>query len=100
MAAVAKGAKVVKIFNTTGAGNMANPRYGDEGVTMLFAGDDPGAKSVAAQLARDLGFDPVDLGPLSASRLLEPFALVWITLAIHQHLGMDFALNIVHRPGK
>ena len=64
---------------------------------MLYAGDDPEAKSVAASLAQDLGFDPVDLGPLSASRLLEPFALVWITLAIRQKLGTDFALNIVPR---
>jgi 8-hydroxy-5-deazaflavin:NADPH oxidoreductase len=98
VAAAAKGANVVKIFNTTGAANMEDPGYNGTGVTMLYAGDDPKAKSVAAGLARDLGFDPVDLGPLSASRMLEPFALVWITLAIRQKLGTDFALNIVHRP--
>jgi predicted dinucleotide-binding enzyme len=98
VAAAAQGARVVKIFNTTGAANMADPRYGNAGVTMLYAGDDPAAKSVAASLAGDLGFDPVDLGALAQSRLLEPFALVWITLAIHQAMGTDFALNIVQRP--
>ena len=79
---------------------MANPRYGDTPATMLYAGDDAGAKTVAARLARDLGFDPIDLGPLTAARLLEPLALVWITLAHRQKLGTDIVLNVVHRPGK
>ena len=98
VAAAAKGARVVKIFNTTGAGNMADPQYGGTVVTMLYAGDDIDAKTVAAQLATDLGFEPIDLGPLSAARLLEPFALVWITLAYRGGLGTNFALNVVRRP--
>jgi 8-hydroxy-5-deazaflavin:NADPH oxidoreductase len=99
VARLAKGGKVVKIFNTTGAGNMADSRYGPIPVTMLHAGDDAGAKAVAAHLARDLGFDPIDLGPLTASRLLEPLALLWITLAHRQKLGTDFVLSVVRRPG-
>jgi len=91
---------VVKIFNTTGAGNMANPNYGGTKVTMLYAGDDAGTKQIAARLAADLGFDPVDAGPLSSSRMLEPFALLWISLAYQQKAGTDFALNVVRRPGK
>ena len=100
IARAAPGAGVVKIFNTTGAGNMANSNYGATKVTMLYAGDDAQAKAVAARLAADIGFDPVDLGPLTAARLLEPFALTWITLAFRGGLGMDFALNIVRRPGR
>lgn len=100
VARLAPGAKVVKIFNTTGAGNMADPRYGGAGATMLYAGDDAGAKGAAARLARDLGFEPLDLGPLTAARLLEPFALVWITLALRRGLGPDFVLNVVKRPAK
>jgi 8-hydroxy-5-deazaflavin:NADPH oxidoreductase len=98
VAQLAVGAKVVKIFNTTGAGNMAHPHYRDTRLTMLYAGDDAAAKTTAAELASDIGFDPVDLGPLSASRLLEPLALTWITLALKQKLGMDFGLNIIRRP--
>jgi NADPH-dependent F420 reductase len=100
VAQVAPGAKVVKIFNTTGARNMANPNYGGTKVTMLYAGDDTGAKKIAAKLAADLGFDPVDAGPLSSARMLEPFALLWISLAYQQKMGMDFALNVVRRAGK
>jgi 8-hydroxy-5-deazaflavin:NADPH oxidoreductase len=61
---LAPGAKVVKIFSTTGADNMANPDYDGTPVTMLYAGDDPGAKQLAASLAKELGFDLVDVGPL------------------------------------
>ena len=97
VAAWAPGARVVKIFNTTGFGNMANPLYGGEPAGMLYCGDDAAAKKVAAQLAVDLGFDPIDAGPLTQSRLLEPFALLWITLAVKQGLGMDFAFRLMRR---
>ena len=99
-AKLAPGARVVKIFNTTGANNMDDPDYGGTPATMLYAGDDADAKSIAASLARDLGFDPIDLGPLSAARLLEPFALTWIWLAHRQKLGRDFVLQVVRRPDR
>lgn len=93
----ARGAKVVKIFNTTGAGNMANPDYRGTKVTMLYAGDDAVAKAIAARLASDIGFEPLDIGPLEGARYLEPFAMAWITLAYKGGLGPDFALNVVRR---
>jgi predicted dinucleotide-binding enzyme len=42
---------------------------------MLYAGDDAGAKAVAARLAAELGSEPIELGRLWASRLLEPLAV-------------------------
>lgn len=96
VAAWTPGARVVKIFNTTGFNNMANPRYGDTGITMFYCGDDAGAKAVAAQLAAELGFSPVDAGPLTQARLLEPLALLWISLAIGG-LGRDIALQLIRR---
>lgn len=90
-------AHVVKCFNTTGAANMAAPHYRSGSLTMLFAGDDAEAKRVTAELCREVGFDPVDLGPLSRARLLEPVALTWITLAFAGGLGPDFGLTIEHR---
>jgi 8-hydroxy-5-deazaflavin:NADPH oxidoreductase len=93
----AQGAKVVKIFNTTGANNMADPRYGGEAATMLYCGDDAGAKETAARLAADLGFEPIDLGPLTRARLLEPFALLWITLAYPQGHGRNIAWKLLKR---
>ena len=93
----AQGAHVVKIFNTTGFGNMVNPTYHGKGATMFYCGDDPGAKRTAAALAGQLGFDPVDAGPLTNARLLEPLALLWIWLAVFGGVGRDFALQIVKR---
>jgi len=93
----ATGANVVKIFNTTGYGNMENPSYKGQAALMLYCGGDASAKGIAAQLARDVGFDPVDAGPLANARLLEPYALLWIWLAIRGGLGPGFAFQIVRR---
>jgi predicted dinucleotide-binding enzyme len=80
VASWAPGAHVVKIFNSTGAANMANPTFANGPALMLYCGDDQSAKAKAAQLATDLGFDAVDAGPLTMSRTLEPMALLWICL--------------------
>ena len=49
--------------------------------SMAFCGDDQSAKEVAATLIRDVGFDPVDAGPLRIARYTEPFALLMGQLA-------------------
>lgn len=93
----ATGAGVVKAFNTTGAGNMANTHYGDKEITMCVAGDDAAAKSVVMKLAQDLGFEAVDAGPLKVARLLEPFAALWVYLAVKQGLGPNIAFKLLRR---
>jgi hypothetical protein len=93
----AKGARVVKIFNTTGYSNMENPLYGGEHITMFYCGDDAEAKQTAVELARTVGFDPIDAGPLANARLLEPHAMLWIWLAVRGGQGRDFALKLVRR---
>jgi predicted dinucleotide-binding enzyme len=98
VARLAPQARVVKVFNTNGAKNMADPDYGGHKVTMLYAGDDDGANRTAARLAEEIGFAPVYLGPLREARLLEPLAMAWIVLARHRGLGRDFALDIIRRP--
>ena len=93
----ASGARVVKAFNTTGANNMANTHYGDKEITMCIAGDDAAAKQTVLKLAQDLGFEAVDAGPLKNARLLEPFAALWIYLAIKQGLGANIAFKLLRR---
>jgi 8-hydroxy-5-deazaflavin:NADPH oxidoreductase len=93
----AKGARVVKAFNTTGWENMADPVYDGERTLMLICGDDTNAKATVTELTESLGFEVVDLGPLETARLLEPFALVWIRLAVAQGLGRNFAFRLVKR---
>jgi predicted dinucleotide-binding enzyme len=74
----ATGAKVVKVFNTTGSNNMENPLYGEAAIPIFYCGDDAEAKKMAGALAGDIGFDPIDAGPLSNARLLECYAMLWI----------------------
>jgi predicted dinucleotide-binding enzyme len=97
VARLAQGARVVKAFNTTGSNNMADSHYPGGKLVMLVAGDDEPAKKVVLGLASDLGFDPVDAGPLSMSRYLEPMAMVWIKLAITQKMGRDFGFALLRR---
>jgi len=93
----AKGARVVKAFNSTGWENMANPIYDGQPTLMLICGDDTEAKIVVVKLTESLGFEVVDLGLLDTCRLLEPFALVWIRLAAVQGFGRDIAFRLVKR---
>lgn len=81
------GAKVVKAFNTIGAANFGNPKFGSETASMFICGDDSTAKATVGKLASDLGFEVVDAGPLYAARFLEPLAMLWIHLAFKQGLG-------------
>lgn len=97
VASWAPGAKVVKIFNTTGANNMDDPRFGDDRATMFYCGDDAEAKNVAARLAEELGFEAVDAGPLAEARSLEHLALLWIHLAYVQKLGRGIAFKLMRR---
>ena len=90
----ARSSHVIKAFNTTGAGNMADPTYAAGAPMMLLAGDDAVAKSVVSTLASEIGFDAVDAGTLSAARDLEHLATIWIRLAysLGQGPGIAFAL--------
>jgi predicted dinucleotide-binding enzyme len=97
VAKLAPGARVVKGFHTVGAENMARPRYGDQAAVNPLCGDDAAAKELAATLSRELGWEPVDAGPLSQARLTEPLAMLWITLAIKQGLGREFAFGLLQR---
>lgn len=97
VAALAPGAFVVKAFNSTGFNVMADPVFDGEPVTMFYCGDDAAAKETVKQLITDIGFDPIDAGPLTQARLLEPFALLWISLAYRQGLGREIAFRFVKR---
>jgi len=93
----ARGARVVKCFNTTGADNMANPKYGNDRAVMFLAGDDAGTKNIVTKLGEDLGFEMIDNGNLASSRMLESLAVLWIHLAFQGGLGRDFAFKLMRR---
>ena len=97
LARLARGARVVKAFNTTGAENLADATYPGGTPVMPVCGDDAQARRRVIALATLIGFDAVDFGPLSAARYLEPFAMAWIHLAIKQGFGRRFAFGMLRR---
>ncbi|MDE2417681.1 MAG: NADPH-dependent F420 reductase [Burkholderiales bacterium] len=97
LASWAPTARVVKAFNTTGAENMADASFRQGLPFMPVCGDDAQARAKVIALAVLIGFDAVDLGPLSAARYLEPFAMTWIHMAFKQGLGRNFAFGILRK---
>jgi len=59
--------------------------------TMLYCGDDRRAKKIAVRLIEDVGFDPLDAGPLRIARHLEPFTLLVAQLAYEGKRGPEMA---------
>lgn len=94
VAAWAPGARVCKAMNQIGAPMMDLPALPASPV-MFVCGDDSDAKDVAAQLIRELGFETLDAGDLTAARLLEPLALLWIHMALRRGLGTGWALGVL-----
>jgi len=93
----ASGAKVVKCFNTIGCDLFSEPNINGQKADMYIAGDDSDAKKVVASLVEQLGFEPINVGPLSAARFTEPLAMVWITLAYREGWGRSHAFKLVRK---
>jgi predicted dinucleotide-binding enzyme len=64
---------------------------------MLYCGDDAEAKSAVSRLVQETGFDPVDAGPLTAARYLEPLAMLVIHLGYGMGMGTGFGLGLIRR---
>jgi predicted dinucleotide-binding enzyme len=70
--------KVVKAFNTLGNPHMVRPEFPGGRPTMFLCGNDEGAKKFVYDVAFAFGHEPVDIGGIEGSRLLEPLAMLWI----------------------
>jgi predicted dinucleotide-binding enzyme len=96
LAKKAKRAKVVSAFGTVPSEVLfdvfASRRRSKP--SLLYCGNDKAAKAVAAQLIGDVGFEPVDAGPLRIARYLEPFTLVIAQLAYESDAGPEIAYRI------
>ena len=59
--------------------------------SVVYCGDNAKAKKVAAQLISDVGFEPIDAGPLRIARYSEPFTLLVGQLAYEGSRGPALA---------
>lgn len=75
------GRPVIKAFNTIPARSLATKGkpHGTPGrVAIPVAGDDPRAKKKVMALIDELGFDPIDAGPLAESWRQQPGSPVYV----------------------
>src|SRR5262249_47555412 len=94
LARKAKKAKVVSAFCTVPSEVLFGvfaARHKTRRPSLVYCGDDDRAKRVVARLIRDVGFDPVDAGPLSNARYAEPFTLLMAHLAYEGSGGPGIA---------
>ena len=95
-------ARVVSAFNTVPSEvlfGVYEARRKARLPSLVYCGDDKRSKAVAGELIRDVGFDPVDAGPLRIARYTEPFALLVAQLAYEGKGGPDLAYRF-ERLGK
>jgi 8-hydroxy-5-deazaflavin:NADPH oxidoreductase len=97
IARLARGAHVIKALNGIFWKNLRDPTFNGQPATMFYCGDDESSKSTVAQLALQMGFDPVDCGPLPRARILESIGLLWARLAFEQGMGTDIAITLARR---
>ena len=89
-------AKVVKAFNTVFAQNMSTGKVKGEKLTLFVAGDDGSAKKLVLSAGRDIGFDPVDAGPLMNARWMETLGYFNIQLGYTLKMGTEIGFKLVH----
>jgi 8-hydroxy-5-deazaflavin:NADPH oxidoreductase len=88
-------AKIVKAFNTIFAQVLTDaPKSGSTKVQVFYAGDDAGAKGSARSLIESMGFEPIDAGPLTNARLLEPLGMLNIYFGYVAKMGTDVAPSV------
>jgi hypothetical protein len=92
----AGGATVVKAFNTLFAQHMDKGTLHGERLTVLAASDDEGAKKRVIELAKAIGFDAIDAGPLENARWLETLGMLNIKLGYGVGHGPAIGFKLVH----
>jgi 8-hydroxy-5-deazaflavin:NADPH oxidoreductase len=94
-----RSARVVAAFSTIPSEvlfDVFEARGGPNRPSLVYCGDDRQAKDLAATLIRDVGFDPLDAGPLRIARYTEPFSLLIAQLAYEGNAGPQLAYRFEH----
>jgi predicted dinucleotide-binding enzyme len=86
-------ARIAKAFNTTGFENMSTAAQREQPAAMFVAADDDDARTLAMDLAREVGFVPYDVGGLANSKPLEDMVKVWLAIASKTTRRVAFAIS-------
>ena len=90
---VAKGARVVKAFNTIFASLFETPAAATANVPVFVAGDDAAAVDAVAALVANAGFAVERVGGLDGARLVEPLGMLNIRFGYGLGKGTAIAPN-------
>jgi 8-hydroxy-5-deazaflavin:NADPH oxidoreductase len=88
------GAQVALAFNTVPSEvlfDVFQARHQSARPSLIYCGNHSRRKDRAAELIRDVGFDPIDAGPLEIARYSEPFSLLVARLAYEVNGGPELA---------
>ena len=110
LASLLPDSKIVKALNTISAWALQNDLYGASRSTYVCS-DDADARKTVMQIARDIGFTPIDSGRLAAAAVLEKKVLqlfpewrvpFWITFSmlLFQIIYLHGRYLISHAPEK
>ena len=97
LARMIPNARVVSTFNTIPSEvlfGVYEQRRKTQRPSLVYCGDDNRSKAVAAELIREVGFDPLDAGALRIARYTEPFALLVAELAYEGEGGPELAYRL------
>jgi 8-hydroxy-5-deazaflavin:NADPH oxidoreductase len=87
-------ARVISVFNTVPSEVLFDvyaSRHKSGRPSLVYCGEDSKTKELVANLMRDVGFDPVDAGPLQIARYTEPFAMLVAQLAYSGKEGAELS---------
>ncbi|PYE53748.1 NADPH-dependent F420 reductase [Deinococcus yavapaiensis] len=90
-------AHVVKSLNFLYAEVLEQPVFDGVPADAYYCGDDDESKARVAEMLRALTLEPLDAGPLSSARLLEPLGLLWMRLARFSGAGPHSAFKLLRR---
>jgi hypothetical protein len=93
----APSARVVKAFNVIFAQHMSTGKVREQRLACPAAGDDEKAKADVLEMARAIGFDAIDAGPLVNARSLESLGFLNIQLGyvINKGLGTGIGFALI-----
>jgi predicted dinucleotide-binding enzyme len=90
-------AHVVKAFNIVGNTSFYQPKFPGGPPSMLYCGNDAGAKKTVAGILDEFGWpNSIDIGGIEGSRFLEPLCILWVRSALT--LGdWDIAFKVLRK---
>ncbi|NTF43668.1 NADPH-dependent F420 reductase [Agrobacterium rhizogenes] len=94
--ALAPDAIVVKAFNTIFATLLPVEARKGKVLQVFVAGDDEKSKAAVSSLVQSIGFEPVDAGPLTNARFIEPIGEMNIHFGFFLGKGPSVAPAWVH----